>query len=262
MRKVLLALAVMASISLASYAQKGSHSNGWNRGAFPTKELNLSEEQLQKIESINKSYRSQIMALRSDSTLSKEDKNAKRKSLVEEKQTAMNLVLTSEQQSKLKEYTQKRSLNRYPVKGHGTQKELTKVRNLYRDLNLTMEQQNQIKDLNKDFRTKTKELALKHRTDINNILTPEQQIQLKAANKERVGRQGHSRRREGGSILDAETVSKLNGLKENFSKEKAAIEKSRIAPEEQTRRIKELNQKYRQDRRELIREAKEAKSKG
>lgn len=267
MKKIFLAVALIASISLTSYAQRKNHIDGeWNRSSYSVKELNLSDEQSQKIRSINKEYRTKVLALRSDSTLSKDDKNTKRKSFAEQKQTAINAILTTEQQSKFKEYEQKRFGKQHSTQIAKNRKELAKRQNPYRDLNLTEGQQNQIKELNKAYRDKTKELALKHQTDIGAVLTPEQQAQLKVANKERVGRQGetssHFPKRSLKNRLDVETVSKLNNLKEDFQKEKMSIEKSRIAPEEQTRRIKELNQKYRRDRQDLIRGAKVVKSEG
>lgn len=137
------------------------------------------------------------------------------------------------------------------------------------ELNLTAEQQEKVKSLSKDFRTKNdtlrsqqRELRKNHQSDFMAILTPEQQVKWKdrvekrSRNENRVGKNSGRNGRGGKRMnLDAATTAKLEDLKSNFVKEKKAVEMSRIAPEAQKEKIQGLKQKYRTDRREIIKEA-------
>ncbi len=48
------------------------------------------------------------------------------------------------------------------------------------------------------------------------------------------------------------------GLKENYLKEKKAIELSRIAPDAQKTKIEALTKKYKEERRQIIKEARKS----
>lgn len=142
------------------------------------------------------------------------------------------------------------------------------------ELNLTTEQQEKMKVLNADFKTKSdalrsqqRDLRKSHRADVMAILTPEQQAKWrerveKRSKSENRGEKNFGRKGKGGKQinLDAATTAKLEDLKSNFVKEKKAVEMSRIAPEVQKERIQGLKQKYRTDRREIMKEARLQKS--
>lgn len=141
------------------------------------------------------------------------------------------------------------------------------------ELNLTTEQQEKMKALNADFKTKSdalrsqqRDLRKSHRADVMAILTPEQQAKWqervgKRSKSENRGEKNFGRKGKGGKQMNLDaTTAKLEGLKSNFMKEKKAVEMSRIAPEVQKERIQGLKQKYRTDRREIIKEARLQKS--
>lgn len=138
------------------------------------------------------------------------------------------------------------------------------------DLNLTSEQQEKMKALSQDFKTKNdnlrgqqKELRTKYQASVKSILTPEQQAKWEKNADKRSKRDhkggkniAHNKNRGGKKMnLDAATTTKLADLRSNFEKEKKAVEMSRIAPEVQKERVKSLKDKYRNDRKEIIKKA-------
>lgn len=134
-----------------------------------------------------------------------------------------------------------------------------------KELNLTSEQQEQMKALRQDFQKKQKDLATSYNEDFQQILTPEQQIKLNELREKRRSERGaerhrmaHKGKKHRGAEknLDKETVASLKSLKENYLQEKKMIEMSRIAPDVQKEQISELTKKYRTDKRELIHNAK------
>lgn len=143
----------------------------------------------------------------------------------------------------------------------------------FKELNLTAEQQEKMKSLSDDFKAKNnalrsqqRDLRKKHQEDIKAILTPEQQakwqeiIEKRSKADNRGGKNFGNRNRGGKQVrLDTATVAKLDDLRSTFVKEKKAIEMTRIAPEVQKERIKALKDKYRTDRREIIKKARPTK---
>lgn len=150
---------------------------------------------------------------------------------------------------------QNKSENKEPRKSQGTMKEL----------NLTAEQKEQIKNLNKEFKVKQKELATQHRENINSVLTPDQQTKLAELKKERKESIAQKKgkvsmhKKHGKSRFDEITQTKLKNLRENFKNEVSAVEKSRVAPEEQERRKAELQEKFKTDRKQIIKEYRDSK---
>lgn len=142
------------------------------------------------------------------------------------------------------------------------------------ELNLTAEQQAKMKALSEDFKTKNsalrnqqKDLRKTHQENIKALLTPEQQVKWQAMidkktkGDNRGGKNFGNRNRGGKQMkLDAATSEKLADLRSNFEKEKKAVEMTRIAPEAQKERIQALRDKYRSDKREIIKGARLTKS--
>lgn len=69
--------------------------------------MNLTKEQQQKVDVINADFKAKFDALRADSSVSKEDRREKVKSLMGEYNKAINEVLTPEQQAQLKALKEK-----------------------------------------------------------------------------------------------------------------------------------------------------------
>lgn len=141
------------------------------------------------------------------------------------------------------------------------------------ELNLTSEQQEKMKTLSEDFKTKNnalrsqqRDLRKSYQGDVKSILTPDQEVKWqqmvdKRTKGDNKGGKNFGNRGRGGKQmkLDAATTAKLDDLKSTYEKEKNAVELSRIAPEVQQERIQALKDKYRSDRREIIREARPKK---
>lgn len=271
MKRLFLSMAIIACVS---FTMTISAQNKGNRGKSPImKELNLSTEQQQKVESINKEYKTKIGELKAKSDLSKEDKQSKMKELRTQKSTAINNILTPEQQSKFKEMENKRGKKDMgSLKGKKSAMKAPKGKDIkmraqrgerMKNLNLTDDQKQKIKNLNDDFKTKNKELAQQHREALNNVYTPEQQAKLKEMRsnfaKDRKGRK-HSfshrgNNKKGINMLDEASKSKLKTLKENFEKEKKAVELSRIAPDAQKQKISDLRKNFKKEKRQIITDA-------
>lgn len=58
--------------------------------------------------------------------------------------------------------------------------------------------------------------------------------------------------------LDNTSVEKLKALKENYVKEKKAIEMSRIAPAAQKQKLSDLRESFRKERRQILTDAQKA----
>lgn len=267
MKRLFLSMAIIACMS---FTMTISAQNRGSRSESPRmKELNLSTEQQQKVKSVNQEYKTKIDELRAKSDLSKEDKQTKMKDLRTQRSTAINNILTPEQQTKFKEMESKRGKKEMrndrgkrsamqANKGKGTKMRAQRGERM-KDLNLTDDQKQKIKSLNEDFMTKNKELAQQHREALNKVYTPEQQAKLKEIRgnftKDRKHSFSHRGNKRNMNRLDEASKAKLETLKENFEKEKKAIELSRIAPDAQKQKISDLRQNFRKERRQIITDA-------
>jgi len=280
MRKLFLSLIIFATVSFGAFAspQKGDKHKG--DGTRVYKELNLSSEQQEKVKSINKDFKAKFDALKEDKSLAKETKREKMKELAESKRNQFQAVLTPDQQSKLSEL---RNTKMQPHKQG--RKDFDKGgRNHMKDLNLSEDQKTKMQSLKKDFRSKMqalkddssltkearaekrKELAQSHKSEMQSLLTPEQQSKWKdwkdkfrrdyKHNGKFSGKKGH---KDGRMKFDSATTAKLETLRKDFQKQKQAVELSRIAPDAQKERIKDLREKYRTDRKNIINEARQKK---
>ncbi|WP_165026599.1 hypothetical protein [Dysgonomonas sp. ZJ279] len=267
MKKVFLSLAIFLSASLTVFAgqQKGKAGNR-GKTVLP-KELSLSDEQQKKVESLDADFKTQFEALRADTSITKENKRAKRQELSKQHKVQVQNVLTTEQRSRLSDLNKqtdkrenRKSRRNKDLAQQSDNRSDGRKRSgerFSKEMNLTAAQEVQIRALNEEFRSKSKESREQHRAAVNAILTPEQQAKMKEQGKPSREFRKHGGKRSGGRRnLDAQTVAKLDSLKSNFKKEKQAIEMSRIAPEEQARRIEELRTKYREEKREITMNAK------
>ncbi|SBV92427.1 hypothetical protein [uncultured Dysgonomonas sp.] len=272
MKRLFLSLAIIASISLtASVSAQGGKRDG-KRSADFQKELNLTAEQKEKVESTNKDFKSKMAELRAKSDLSKEDRQAKAKELRTQHQTAVNNILTPDQQTKMKELMAQRGTRDMKKGGKelgmrgkkdGRSQDLRADRrgDRMKDLNLTDDQKQKIKALNEDFKTKSRDLAKQHREELNKVYTPEQQNKLKEFRKDfNKDRRFAFDGRRGMAKLDEASKTKLKSLRENFEKEKKAVELSRIAPDAQKQKIADLRQNFRKEKQEIIKEARKTQN--
>lgn len=257
MKRLFLSLVILLSFSFTLVnAQEGRREG--RRGFALPQELNLSNEQQQKVESVNADFKAKMTELRSKSDLTKEDKRAKMKELRKEHRDAINNILTPEQQEKMKELKAKRekAMSMRGNKKQGKQMDMrAHHRNRMKDLNLTEEQKQKINVLNENYKAKTKELAQQHRDDLNKIYTPEQQAKMKDLRKDFSKNHKFAHGGKERMKLDDASVAKLKNLKENYDKEKKAIELSRIAPDAQKQKLSDLRQNFKKEKRQIIKEA-------
>lgn len=280
MKKLFLSLAIVFCASLITSVSAQEPKRGGKRNFPMEKELNLNSEQQEKIKKERADFKVKVEELQKQSGLNKEDKQAKMKELRNQHQIAVTSILTPEQQAKMKEVNEKRGDRKINKEGKdGLRSKARDMRNKkddrrmairgskehranrMKELNLTDEQKQKIKAENEGFRSKSKELFNEHQTALNNIYTPEQQAKLKEMRKDfaKDGRFAFHRKTKGLNNLDEASKSKLKELTENFTKEKKAVELSRIAPEAQKQKIADLRNNYRKEKRQIITEAKKSK---
>lgn len=272
MKKIFLSLAILASLTLATNMNAQDGKRGGKKDY--TKELNLSADQQKKIESVNKDFEAKRKELKSNSDLSKEDKQSQMKALKEQHRSAVNKELTADQQAKFKEFKDKKKDGKRSDR-KGKQKDAkndkkrsgSKMKSSKGDrsesLNLTDDQKQKIKTAREDFKGKSEKLSQEHREALNKIYTPEQQAKIKERKDKSFAKNNRSDFRKGRGYmgkLDDASVAKLRGLKENFVKEKKAIELSRLAPDAQKQKISELKDSFKKEKRQIIDNARKSKS--
>lgn len=269
MKRLFLSLAILIAASLTMQVDAQNKGRDGRPGQRMEKELNLTADQKQKMESLRSDFGTKMKELKDNAALSKDDKQTKMKELRDQHMAEVNKVLTPDQQAKMKEWKDKRGemakkrdgrkgkdlamrgKNDMPKRGNMAQRG-----DHMKDLNLTDDQKQKIKALNDDFRTKSKELSQQHREELNKVYTPEQRAKLDEMKKnfkkdDRFSFRGH----RGNLNIDDASKTKLKELKENYLKEKKAVELSRIAPDAQKQKIKDLTTKYRDDKRQVIKDA-------
>jgi Spy/CpxP family protein refolding chaperone len=178
-----------ASYSNSTARDMQNPSGGQRRGGFERDDLNITADQKAKLESIRQSERDQIQAVRNDSSLSPQDKEAKVRAIQDSaRQQAMQL-LTPEQQQKLQNARKDHRLGGPRGGGPGG--------GPFEDLGLTPEQKSQIQTIHQDAesqiaairndstltpdqkREKMRSIMESIHQPTLNVLTPEQQQKLK-----------------------------------------------------------------------------------
>jgi len=267
MKRLFLSLAILVAASLTMQLDAQITRKGDRPGQRMEKELNLDADQKQKMEALRSDFGAKMKELKDNTALSKDDKQAKMKELRDQHMAEVNKVLTPDQQTKMKEWRDKRgemAKKQDGRKGRNmamrNKKDMPKQRDHMKDLNLSDDQKQKIKALNEDFRTKSRELSKQHREELGKVYTPEQQAKLDEMRKNfkrdnKFSFRGH----RNGIKLDDASKTKLKDLKENYMKEKKAVELSRIAPDAQKEKIKDLTTKYREDKRQVIKNARNIK---
>lgn len=212
MKKILVlafSLGVFATQSDAQVSGKSDHhqrvqrDSTHNRGQM-IKDLNLTESQKAQLKASREQMRTQMEAIKNDSTLSQEQKKEKMQQLHQSQRTKMNSVLTAEQKSKLKaERTEKKDWK-------GNHKG-DKKQGMMKDLNLTEVQKTELKADREIMKQKRE--AIKNDVSLNDTQKKEKMRELFKSHKEKMN-----------SILTAEQKAKLEAAKKD-SKEKKKIDK-------------------------------------
>jgi len=198
MKKLILMLTVLATLSMTASAQKKQ--DRVNKDSKFAKELNLSTDQQEKMKSLNEEFSKKMSALKSDESLSKETKREKMKELFTDKRQKSHALLTPEQKQKMESMR----ANRKDVSKHDRNKKGRHSGKAKADLNLSEAQKSQMKNLREQFRADMK--ALKDDSSLSKDSKIQKRKELSSSHKEKVM-----------SILTTEQQSKM---KENFSKDK------------------------------------------
>ena len=172
-----------------------------------TKELNLTKEQQEKIKPILENEMKEIQAVRSNDSLTKEQKQEKTKAIRQTTRESINKILTPEQQKK---YAEKKDDARENRQGMVERR----IEMMSKNLNLTEQQKKDVKPIfeneMKEMRTvredssltpeqkreKTKAIQQTTRESINKILTSEQQkkyAEMEEPREKMAERRGESR---------------------------------------------------------------------
>lgn len=273
MKRIFLLVAFIANISLVASAASIS-SNIQQDGKSKVKRcdyssLNLSEKQQTEINNINKDFSNKLEQIKSDSMLSKKETMAKRKELKIEQKTKIDNILSTEQKTLLKEQREKRHKNLSSSKKEKRQKRgraHINRKDIYKNLNLSEDQKSQLDKINEDYDKKLSSLKTEHDSAINNVLSLEQQATLKAeVSKDRKNKPNFkgckAKGKRSDKKLDTATIQKLEVLKENYEKDKKAIQLSRIAPDIQKKQLEELDAKYKNERHNIMKEVRSNSSK-
>jgi hypothetical protein len=178
-------------ISTIIFAQQKSDagSKHGKHGERLKKELSLTDDQYNSFRGINKDFAGKMSVIRKDSTLAKEVRRDKLKSLKSEKDAALKKVLTEEQFKKLSDSRSTHARKSKHRKGLTSGDHAKKMQN---DLSLSDEQTSRIKAIDQEFMKKfqtlrqdktlakedahkqAKQLREEHRSKTKAVLTEEQ----------------------------------------------------------------------------------------
>lgn len=160
-------------------------------------QLNLSAEQKEKMKAINAVFKKNMDALKSNTTISDNDKKLKRAEMIKDHKSQIKSILTPEQQEKAKEIRKEVRDEKLESEKKGRIEHFTK------ELNLSPDQSQKIEAINASFKQKMtavknnatlseeqkkeqiKSLMQGHKADIESVLTDAQKEQLKKLKKGR-----------------------------------------------------------------------------
>jgi Spy/CpxP family protein refolding chaperone len=201
----------LAILLLAGAAQaQGRNKGDKQERREDKKELNLSADQKTKLKDIHSREKAEMDALRSNTSLSKEQQQARRKEIHEKYVTERKALLTPEQQKKAAEFREGMKDRRGPG-GHegrdtvgrhggpgarGEGKRGDRMKEMQKDLNLTAAQQDQLKALRDQYRPKHE--AIRNNTSLTQEQKRQQSQELMKAQQEQMK-----------SILTAEQLQKM-----------------------------------------------------
>ncbi|NDW17355.1 hypothetical protein D0T53_00305 [Dysgonomonas sp. 216] len=254
MKKLLLLIFILAGISSASFAGVSQQERKQRqRNDNMTKELNLTEEQQKKIDALRTDFRDKAKKINDDKKLNDSDRKTKRNAIREEHQKAIKEVLTPEQQEKWEKMRKDRPSNRKMRdgdakknkesgqrmnRGKGKMQAQHRASKPRMDLNLTETQKNSIKELREEYKIKRKALASERQIKIDQILTPEQKAKREEFRKQR--------------------PQNIKGDKPFAGKRNPKME--RKLDDESLKKLKDLNNRYKEDKKKILNEAKNTNS--
>lgn len=185
MKKILLFIFLAGTVSM-SYAQDSSKTKLKSKQVA---DLKLDDKQSKEVQQINRSFMKSSMDIRNNNALSQEDKRKQQETLNAERTGKIKSVLNADQFAQWQSNREKTMARAeaYKEKRHrkdgqkGTRGQNSEE--MVKALGLTDTQDQELKNINKDFMTRAG--ALKNKAD----LTKEQRhAQMKSLNEERLGK--------------------------------------------------------------------------
>lgn len=188
---------------------KKEHKMHGEQKKMDKKEVNLTAEQKVKLQAIKETYRNESEALRANTTLTAEQKQAERKRIHEKFRTESAAILTPEQKQHMQEMKGERGKDKMDKgdrmgKGHkGHDKMMEKGQEMKKELNLTAAQESKMKQVRASYKAKfdalrdnstltqeqkraqMKELMEAQKEEMKGILTKEQQDKMQSLKKDR-----------------------------------------------------------------------------
>jgi hypothetical protein len=196
---MLMGLMIVSTIIFAQ--QKESKRAGEGKyGEKMKKELALTDDQFNSVRLINKEFTGKVSGIRRDSTLTKESKHEKLKSVKLEKDAALKKVMSEEQFTKLKEHQSAQGKRVKQRRRHVSGDHAIRMQ---KNLSLSDDQAAKVKAIDKEYASKfqnmkrdstkskddskklAKQLRDEHRTKTKSVLTDEQLQKWEAQRKER-----------------------------------------------------------------------------
>jgi Spy/CpxP family protein refolding chaperone len=204
MKKVTAGVVLMMFLAFGASAQERqkSHHGGYkakHHRQHITKDLNLSEDQKQKMKAAKESYRKQMSELNKNETITVKEMRDRKASLAKEHKSAVEGILTQEQKNKIREQRNKSIEKRKEMQAKRTEK-------MKKDLALTDDQSSKLKSLSENYKSKFeslrkdesmdrtakkeqfKALRQQQKEELKSVLTQEQIQKMDEMNKDRGGR--------------------------------------------------------------------------
>lgn len=208
MKKISAGIVLMMFLAFGASAQekqKGHHGKhkAKHHREYLTKDLNLSDDQKQKMKEVKENHRKQMAELRKNENITVKEMRDRRAALAKEQKAAIDGILTQEQKIKIQEQRTKSIEKRKEMQAKRAEK-------MKKDLALTDDQSSKLKTMNESYRSKFETLkknesldrtakkeqfkALKqqHKEELKNVLTQEQIQKLDEMKKDKGGRK-HAR---------------------------------------------------------------------
>ena len=195
MKKLKLAFAALvlaSTVSIAQPADKQDRKHGKHEQWSKMEELNLTEDQKTQMKAANEDFKAQMKALQSDGNQTVTQQRDKRAALAQAHKTKLDNILTTEQKAK------RATLQANGKKQYG-EMNARHMESMQKELNLTSEQVNQLK--NSDEAMKSKLENIKNNSNLDETAKRQQLTALREERKATMDK-----------VLTAEQKEKWQGM--------------------------------------------------
>ena len=207
MKKIAVGVVLMTFLAVGASAQdKQKEHQGRHKGKqhreFVTKDLNLSDDQKQKMKGINETFKKQMSELRNNENITVKEMRDRRSAIAKEHRSAIQGLLTQEQKNKLQEHKAKSIEKRKEM-------QVKRMEKMKKDLALTDDQSAKLKSMNESYRSKFETLRKNESLD-------------RSAKQEQMKTLREQQKSELKNVLTEEQIQKLEEMKKNHHRGKEA----------------------------------------